>query len=165
MVAANLTTLYRTLITASHILHYNETDVQDLLVRNIPLGAALADVLAGTTTQDNVTNPAHSTVLLSNHGFTTCSQSIELAVMQAMYVQTNAVIQASALALRNAYLGSQGSALAYLSPKEASDSWATMAGTVDRPWNMSMHEVQSSNLYVNRLDPNQTAAAAPDYVL
>lgn len=100
---------------------------------------------------------------MSNHGFTTCADSIELATMQAIYTQINAGVQSSAIMLRNAYLGS-GAGVQYLTDQQAVQSWVTNAGTVDRPWDLWVHEVESSSLYVNKLDPNQTAPAAPNYV-
>lgn len=142
--------------------YYNSTDVQDLLVRSVPLGAALAASFSDGNTTELV--PDHSTVLMSKHGFTTCANSIELAVMQAIYTQVDANVQSAALSLRHAYLGSDGNGLSYLTAQQARDSWATNAGTDDRPWDLWVHQVESSNLYVNVLDPNQTAPAAPDYV-
>lgn len=144
--------------------YYNSTQSQDLLVRNIPLGAALAAKFSA----QNSTNPDPDflAVLMSKHGFTTCATSIEVAVMQAIYAQVNAVVQSSALLLRNAYLGSKAKGLtelAYLTSQEAVDSWETNAGTVERPWDMWVHEVEASGLYTNVLDPNQTVAAAPNY--
>lgn len=77
--------------------------------------------------------------------------------MQAIYAQVDATVQSTALAIGNAYLGSINSVdnrLFYLTKQQAMDSWATIVGTIQRPWDLWVHEVKSSNLYVNTLDPN-----------
>jgi len=94
--------------------------------------------------------------------------------MQAVYTQINAGVQTSAIMLSNAFGGGvgrglgggggggvAGGGLQYLSTKETVESWMTMTGTSERPWGLWQHEVQSSSLYQNLLDPNQTTAASP----
>lgn len=98
---------------------------------------------------------------MQNHGFTTVASSIELAVMQAIYAQTNAGIQTTALTIHNAYPESNQQDLAYLTTQQTVQSWATMAGTADRPWGLWSHQVRSSSLYQNLLDSNQTQPASP----
>lgn len=164
--------------------YYNSSDTYDLLVSSIPLGAALANLFTSTnaTSLANATQTqaAHAVVLMQNHGFTTVADSIELAVMQAVYTQINAGVQTTAVMLRGAYapgarfgcMGAQGGiggggggggveAVQYLTTRETVDSWSVISGTSDRPWGLWQHEVQSSNLYQNLLDPNQTKAASP----
>ncbi|KAH6680162.1 class II aldolase and Adducin N-terminal domain-containing protein [Halenospora varia] len=144
--------------------HYNATDSQDLLVRTIPLGAALAAEFSNTNSLQ--AEPDHLVVLMRSHGFTTCADNIKLAVMQAIYTQTDDTVQSTALTIRNAYLGSKnkGDGVVYLTAQQARDSWAIDAGTVERPWDLWVHEVESSDLYINMLDPNQTTPAAPNFV-
>ena len=87
--------------------------------------------------------------------------------MQAVYTQIDAGVQTSAIMLRNAFGGGvgrggvTGGGVQYLSTKETVESWMTMTGTSERPWGLWQHEVQSSSLYQNLLDPNQTTAASP----
>jgi hypothetical protein len=135
--------------------YYNATDLQDLLVRSVPLGAALAAEFSDRNSIE--AEPDHLVVIMRNHGFTTCSTSIELVVMQAIYAQVDATVQTTALTIQNAYLGSvstRDNGLFYLTEQKATDSWETDAGTVQRPWDLWVHEVESSNLYTNNLDPN-----------
>lgn len=80
--------------------------VQDLLIRNIPLGAALASAMAKPNSSSSRT-PDYSTVLLQNHGFVTAATSIELAVMQAYYTQVNAQVQSTALGIQSSLGGAQ----------------------------------------------------------
>ncbi|GAB7344725.1 hypothetical protein MBLNU457_3195t1 [Dothideomycetes sp. NU457] len=143
--------------------YYRPGDNQDLLVRSQRLGAALAAQFSSNRTLPNATQTEadYAVVLMQNHGFTTVASSIELAVMQAMYTQTNAGIQTTALTIHNAYPESNQQGLAYLTTQQTVQSWSTMVGTADRPWGLWSHQVRSSNLYQNLLDPNQTQPASP----
>ena len=145
--------------------YYTATDPQDLLVRSVPLGAALA---ARFSDQNSTTNgPGHLVVLMKNHGFTTCADSIELATMQAVYTQIDAGVQSTAITLHAAYFGPGmrvKDEISYLTSQQATQSWIANTGTVERPWDLWVHQVESSSLYVNNLDPNQTVPAAPEYV-
>lgn len=136
--------------------HYSANDSQDLLVRSVPLGAALAaDFSDGSSSQDKQL-PDHSTVLMQSHGFTTCAGSIETVVFQAVYSQLNAQVQAGALGLErqqtvaSASLSHDG--VVYLTAQQAKDSWATDIGTVQRPWDLWVRQVRTSPLYMNILD-------------
>ncbi|KAI4729433.1 arad-like aldolase/epimerase [Aureobasidium sp. EXF-10728] len=147
-----------------NITHYYEPgDNQDLLVRSQRLGAALAAEFSSNRGSPNATQTEadYAVVLMQNHGFTTVASSIELAVMQAVYTQTNAGIQTTAMTLRNAHPNNNQQGLAFLTTQQAMQSWKTMAGTSERPWGLWSHQVQSSNLYQNLLDPNQTKPASP----
>ncbi|KAH0366949.1 arad-like aldolase/epimerase, partial [Aureobasidium melanogenum] len=139
--------------------YYEPGDNQDLLIRSQRLGAALAAQFSSNHTLPNATQTEvdYAVVLMQNHGFTTVASSIELAVMQAIYTQTNAGIQTTALTING---GSQQD-LAFLTPQQTVQSWTTMAGTADRPWGLWSHQVRSSNLYQNLLDSNQTQPASP----
>lgn len=143
--------------------HYQPGDPQDLLIRSQRLGAALAAEFSSNHTLPNATQTEadYAVVLMQNHGFTTVASSIKLAVMQAMYTQTNAGIQTTALTIQNAYPNSNQQGLEFLTTQQTVDSWKTMAGTADRPWGLWSHQVRSSNLYQNLLDPNQTQPASP----
>jgi hypothetical protein len=112
---------------------------------------------------------------MQNHGFTTVATSIELAVMQAIYTQTNAGIQTTALTIRGAYgspaarargaraqqAGVEEQGLAYLTTQQTVQSWMTMTGTADRPWGLWKHQVEANSAYQNLLDANQTRPASP----
>ncbi|KAG9958307.1 arad-like aldolase/epimerase, partial [Aureobasidium melanogenum] len=143
--------------------YYEPGDNQDLLIRSQRLGAALAAQFSSNHTLPNATQTEadYAVVLMQNHGFTTVASSIELAVMQAIYTQTNAGIQTTALTIHNAYPGDNQQELAFLTPQQTVQSWSTMVGTADRPWGLWSHQVRSSNLYQNLLDPNQTQPASP----
>lgn len=86
------------------------------------------------------------------HGFATIAGSLESAVFQAMYTQTNARILASTIALRGAYFGdATGDAgIRYLSEQESHDvANGSAKVTVRRPWYQWAEEVKTSSLYVN----------------
>jgi len=146
---------------------YNSSDTFDLLIRTPQLGAALANDFASNVSLPNATDTqaAHAVVLMQNHGFTTVADSIELAVMQACYTQTNAGVQSNAIMLRGAYastgMGGGSPGVQYLTTEETVQGWQVISATSDRPWGLWKHEVESSNLYQNLLDPNQTKAASP----
>ncbi|KAI1298048.1 class II aldolase and Adducin N-terminal domain-containing protein [Xylaria venustula] len=134
--------------------YYNSNDTQDLLVRNVRLGAALAAEFSASATDGS---PDYSVVLMRNHGLTVCTTSIEAVVVQAIYTQTNAQVQSAALGIQHAYAGTKasggGDGLAYLTHQQAMDSYATNAGTAQRPWDLWVREVKVSPLYINTLDP------------
>ena len=91
--------------------------ITDLLVRNRPQGAALAETLGDD-----------AIVLMRGHGFCTVGDSIPVAVYRAVYAQSNAALQQQAIAL--------GGAVAYLAPEEAALAEATNRRVVSRPWEM-----------------------------
>jgi HCOMODA/2-hydroxy-3-carboxy-muconic semialdehyde decarboxylase len=75
--------------TASAIFEIRETGGNtDMLVRDAPLGAALARSLGG-----------HSVVLMRGHGSTVVGNSIEQVVYRAVYTEMNARLQMQALGL------------------------------------------------------------------
>ncbi|KAI1430359.1 class II aldolase and Adducin N-terminal domain-containing protein [Xylaria sp. FL1777] len=141
--------------------YYASNDSQDLLVRNVRLGAALAAEFSAGEEKDKEKDkdkedlPDYSVALMRSHGFTVCTTSIESAVFQAVYTQLNARVQSDALAIERAYAGSGAGpddGLVYLTARQAEDSYATNAGTVQRPWDLWVREVKVSPLYVNALD-------------
>ncbi len=115
-------------------------------MRNVPLGAALADEFTRGPASGDL--PDHAVVLMQSHGFTTCAASIKVAVFQAVYSQLNAQAEAGALSLGH---GSKAD-MVYLTPRQAADSWATNIGTVQRPWDLWVRQVRVSSLYTNALD-------------
>jgi len=145
---------------------YTAGEVQDLLVRSVPLGAALASFFstANSTASSSspfsnstqLVNPDHAVVLMSNHGFTTAASSIQVATFQAVYTQVAADVETTSLLIRNAFRGDGERGLRFLTPQEQVDSFNTIVGTVDRPWGLWTSQVENSGQYVNVLDSNQT---------
>jgi ribulose-5-phosphate 4-epimerase/fuculose-1-phosphate aldolase len=88
----------------------------DLLIRNLPLGAALAQCLGGARV-----------VLMRGHGCTVVAESVRVAVYRAVYTELNARLQ-----LQASLLGE----VQALSPGEAEATQATNEGQVERPWNL-----------------------------
>ncbi|KAI0095557.1 class II aldolase and Adducin N-terminal domain-containing protein [Nemania sp. FL0031] len=132
--------------------HYLANDTQDLLVRSVRLGAALAEEFAaGGTPLPQVDYPV---VLMRNHGFTTCAADIETAVFQAVYTQVNAQVQTSALDLQatgreSGAGGGNEHGVVYLTEQQAIDSWTSNSGTIQRPYALWVRQVDISPLYNN----------------
>jgi ribulose-5-phosphate 4-epimerase/fuculose-1-phosphate aldolase len=91
-------------------------DASDLLIRDRPLGRALADALGGS--------PA---VLMRGHGVTVVGATLREAVFRAVYTEFNARIQSQAVAL---------GPVVFMTAGEAAASAATNASQVDRAWNV-----------------------------
>ncbi|HVL37685.1 MAG TPA: class II aldolase/adducin family protein [Burkholderiales bacterium] len=89
----------------------------DVLVRDRPLGAALAQALGSCTC-----------VLMRGHGFTVVGDSVPEVVFRAIYTEMNArlLIQARAL----------DGPIEYLSEQEGRNSTAANRGTMERPWEL-----------------------------
>lgn len=87
----------------------------DLLVRDRPLGRALAGAL-GTCT----------CVLMRGHGMTVVGDSVREAVFRAIYTETNARLQMQAMQLPGQ--------IEFLSDEEGRRSMASNRGTLERPW-------------------------------
>jgi ribulose-5-phosphate 4-epimerase/fuculose-1-phosphate aldolase len=88
----------------------------DLLIGDRRLGLALAQHLGGA-----------SAVLMRGHGFTCVGGSVAQATFRAIYTAKNCEIQAAAMALGEPV---------YLTEGEAAACEATMAGVLDRAWNL-----------------------------
>jgi HCOMODA/2-hydroxy-3-carboxy-muconic semialdehyde decarboxylase len=88
----------------------------DLLVRNAALGRALAATLG-----------AKSTALLRGHGAVVVGPTIVHAVARSVYMETNARLQAQAIALGQ---------VTYLDPEEARKAEASVSETYGRPWEL-----------------------------
>jgi ribulose-5-phosphate 4-epimerase/fuculose-1-phosphate aldolase len=91
-------------------------DASDLLIRDRPLGVALARVLGS--------GPA---VLMRGHGITVVAASLREAVFRAVYAEFNARIELEALGL---------GPVTFMTAGEAAASAATNASQVDRAWNV-----------------------------
>jgi len=93
----------------------------EMLIRNPALGKALAESLAG-----------QSCVLMRGHGSTTVGSSIEQAVYRAIYAETNAKLQAQALALGS---------VTYLTEEEARLAAIANDGQIGRSWDLWQRRV------------------------
>ncbi|KAH8896520.1 class II aldolase and Adducin domain-containing protein [Thozetella sp. PMI_491] len=124
--------------------HLKAGDLPDMLVRNEHLGAALAALFVNNA----------PVVLMRGHGFTVAADSIEKAVLRAVYTQKNAAIQTTSLTLRAAYLGTGHEAdnstlgIRYLSEEEAEASAEMTKWSVERPWNLWVKQVEDCSLYI-----------------
>ncbi|KAI3336983.1 class II aldolase and Adducin N-terminal domain-containing protein [Xylariaceae sp. AK1471] len=134
--------------------NYTANDTQDLLVRSVPLGAALAAEFSAVDKASQRSPLAdHAVVLIRNHGFTTCAVALETAVFQAIYTQVNAQVQTGALELKDSGTGTRPrEGVHYLAKQQAADSWDSNMGTIQRPYALWVRQVKVSPLYVNALD-------------
>jgi ribulose-5-phosphate 4-epimerase/fuculose-1-phosphate aldolase len=89
----------------------------DLLIRDRPLGKALAETLGGCTC-----------VLMRGHGMTVVGGSVQEAVFRAIYTEMNARLQLQAEQLEGP--------IEFLSDEEGRRSTASNAGTLERPWEL-----------------------------
>lgn len=138
-----------------------------MLVSSVPLGAALASyfVTPAHNHTSNITSPDHPLVLMRGHGYTTTDTTIETAVYRAIYAQSNAHIQTTALQLAAAAgvagggsgMGANTTGVRYLSAQERADTSVWNHNLADRPWPMWVREVEVNPLYVNTLGPLPTS--------
>jgi HCOMODA/2-hydroxy-3-carboxy-muconic semialdehyde decarboxylase len=89
----------------------------DVLVRDRPLGAALASTLGSCTC-----------VLMRGHGMTVVGESVQEAVFRAIYTEMNARLQLQAEQLEGP--------IQFLSEAEGKGSMASNRGTLERPWEL-----------------------------
>jgi ribulose-5-phosphate 4-epimerase/fuculose-1-phosphate aldolase len=89
----------------------------DLLIRDIPLGKALAHSLGKCTC-----------VLMRGHGMTVVGDSVAEAVFRSIYTEMNARLQIQA--------GQLEGPIAFLSEEEGKRSTATNRSTLERPWEL-----------------------------
>lgn len=89
----------------------------DLLVGTPRLGKALAEALGD-----------HAVVLMRGHGAVMVGPDVKTAVFRAYYTEMNARLQAQAMSF--------GKPVVYLEPEEARLAARTLAGTIDRPWQL-----------------------------
>jgi ribulose-5-phosphate 4-epimerase/fuculose-1-phosphate aldolase len=101
-----------------------EREANDLLVRDRPLGSALARVLGKC-----------SCVLMRGHGMTVVGQSVREAVFRAIYTELNARVQLEATRLEGP--------LEFLSDEEGRRAEAANQGTFERPWELWKKALQS----------------------
>jgi ribulose-5-phosphate 4-epimerase/fuculose-1-phosphate aldolase len=111
---------------------YSDTDHQDMLVRNVKLGASLAKCF------DHDSNVV---ALLHGHGMVVVADSIEMCVLRAIYTVQNAQILQASRGL--------GSDVKLLSKKEAEDTANVTGMGAVKPWPLWKREVEAIGLYQN----------------
>jgi ribulose-5-phosphate 4-epimerase/fuculose-1-phosphate aldolase len=89
----------------------------DLLIRDNPLGKALAETLGKC-----------NCVLMRGHGMTVIGDSVEEVVFRAIYTEMNARLQLQATQLEGP--------IEFLSDEEGRRSTASNRGTIERPWEL-----------------------------
>lgn len=94
-----------------------ERQENDLLIRDRPLGKALAGSLGNC-----------ACVLMRGHGMTVVGESIPEAVFRAIYTEMNARLQLQATQLEGP--------IEFLSEEEGRRATATNRGTLERPWEL-----------------------------
>lgn len=94
-----------------------EREDNDLLIRDRPLGKALATTLGECTC-----------VLMRGHGMTVVADSIPAVVFRAIYTEMNARLQIQATQLEGP--------IEFLSDEEGRRSTAANRGTLERPWEL-----------------------------
>ncbi len=98
-------------------------EATDMLVRDEPLGQALAATLG-----------EHSAVLMRGHGSTTIGAHVREAVFNAVYLETNARIQAAAMQLGE---------VTFLNRAEADNTAAAQRGQIDRAWDLWCRDISA----------------------
>ena len=104
----------------SGVGHFEIRDTRpdnDLLIRDIPLGKALAHSLGKCTC-----------VLMRGHGMTVVGDCVAEAVFRAIYTEMNARLQIQA--------GQLEGPIAFLSDEEGKRSTGTNRSTLERPWEL-----------------------------
>ena len=94
-----------------------EREANDLLIRDRPLGKALAGALGACVC-----------VLMRGHGMTVVGESVPEAVFRAIYTEMNARLQLQAAQLEGP--------IEFLSDEEGRRSSASNRGTLERPWEL-----------------------------
>jgi ribulose-5-phosphate 4-epimerase/fuculose-1-phosphate aldolase len=89
----------------------------DLLIRDRPLGKALATTLS-----------SHTCVLMRGHGMTVIGDGVQEAVFRSIYTEMNARLQLQATLLEGP--------IDFLSDEEGRRSTASNRGTIERPWEL-----------------------------
>ena len=94
----------------------------DLLIRDRPLGKALATTLS-----------SHTCVLMRGHGMTVIGDGVQEAVFRSIYTEMNARLQLQATLLEGP--------IDFLSDEEGRRSTASNRGTIERPWRLWKKQV------------------------
>jgi ribulose-5-phosphate 4-epimerase/fuculose-1-phosphate aldolase len=100
-----------------------QREANDLLIRDRPLGKALAGSLGSCTC-----------VLMRGHGMTVVGDSVPEAVFRSIYTEMNARLQLHATQLEGP--------IEFLSDEEGRRSTASNRGTLERPWELWKSQVR-----------------------
>lgn len=98
-----------------------ERENNDLLIRDRPLGKALATTLS-----------SHTCVLMRGHGMTVIGDGVPEAVFRAIYTEMNARLQLQATQLEGP--------IEFLSDEEGRRATVSNRGTIERPWELWKRE-------------------------
>jgi len=141
--------------------------------------SALPSQLTGTAAPDVNEGLTHPVVFMRGHGFTTCADSLEAAVYQAIYTKEAAKVNTTALLTKKANedmdvsgsvdvqgngkikdgkVKSVGKGLKVLSDREAGDAAVFNRDTMMRPWPMWVRETEVDSFYVNEVKKEETKA-------
>jgi ribulose-5-phosphate 4-epimerase/fuculose-1-phosphate aldolase len=132
--------------------YYQPDDIQDILVRNVHLGKALADHF--TDSKEKTSKTDHAVVLMRGHGMTVVAPNIEECVLRSIYTPKNASIQSTVLLTRAAYQVSGNTPAgpaAFLNKQEAAAAAEMTHWSSSRPWGLWVSEVEKSALYSNTI--------------
>jgi ribulose-5-phosphate 4-epimerase/fuculose-1-phosphate aldolase len=99
-------------------------DATDMLIRNQPLGEALARSLGG-----------EAVVLMRGHGSTIVGATLRQAVFRAIYTEINARVQTAAMGMGE---------VTYLNPAEAAAATAANDGQINRAWDLWHRKVAAT---------------------
>jgi len=94
--------------------------------------------------------PPHSVVLMRGHGYTSLAPTLEILVHHAIYMRSNARIQARASALA-CESGKGKNKIAFLTEQEARDASKISENSWERAWALWEREVKVNPLYENAL--------------
>lgn len=136
--------------------YFRPTDIMDMLVRNIHLGAALAGYFARQETECASSRAERAVVLMRGHGFTVQAPSIEECVLRAVYTHQNAQIQTTALQTHSALFRHSDETrrtatdIRYLDEGECIAATEMTKWSASRPWELWVREVDVNPLYVNQ---------------
>ena len=125
------------------------------MIRSEHLGAALAALFTDSAGLSVGGRLDRSVVLMRGHGMTIAAASIEHCTFRAIYTRNNAIVQTTAVMLRNSLKTGFGSVgdrideLTFLDDDEVADCTGINTTTVLRPWAAWSREVQANPLYVN----------------
>lgn len=136
----------------------------------LPAALTSSGVLPGRKADEG--KPENLVVLMRGHGFTTCAESLEMAVFQAIYTKEAASVHTLGLSLLTSKdlegtvegkIGEDGKIsggkirskdlanIKFLSDREANDAHQMALDSMMRPWALWVREVEVDPLYQNKV--------------
>ncbi|KAJ5609955.1 hypothetical protein N7510_006674 [Penicillium lagena] len=125
---------------AASVYKDHPADNQDMLVKNVKLGSALARSL-GCNGGQAMGIPKHPVVLMRGHGFVATAQSLEMVIFNSIYTAQNARVQREAISL--------GTEIQVFNEREAHDTGSTTGQGAVKPWPLWVNEVSNESIYKN----------------